>query len=335
MSASITWLDEAAAASRSQTLVCRPRAAGRIPRRRKPDRSITQTVKGIDYLYVRTRSARRAGTASSGGRDDPAVRREAEPSPGSQASGGIAERRETVRTLARPGRAGADDELWTRARCPCRRGPSSQEAVLVGTAAYQCYCADRRRGAARAARLDDAGRGSCNGFAGACRRRRRRRRLETILKRADKTFAPVPGRSIRRTFSSRLHGSASGFLVDSADAAAAAKRRQSDAARAAEGGAFRCSTWLAHRGAGAGSGAAWGGRAGAGAGAGRDTRSDKLIVAQKRRDVGAANGRRTWYAGQVADRGVASVRSVRSDRCGRGCPRAGAGRLAPTSASGR
>jgi hypothetical protein len=175
-----------------------PREAGSVYR---------QTVKGIAYFYARATVGETRRDRFLGRADDPAVQERAA---AARAEGQrAAERRNTVRILRSQGVPAPSAELGRVLDALADEGLFSQ-AVLVGTAAYQCYApivgfelpsaalmtqdADLAT-ASLAIQADDA-----------------ETSLETILKRADKTFRAIPGLD-RRALPSHFR-SASGFLVD-------------------------------------------------------------------------------------------------------------------------
>jgi hypothetical protein len=166
-----------------------------------------QTVKGIDYLYVRTTVGASRRDRFLGRADDPAVQARAEAA--REGAQGVAERRNTVRILRGQGLPAPTAELGRVLDALADAGLFRQ-AVLVGTAAYQCYgpilgavmpaaalmTQDADLAAASLVLTADDGETS----------------LETILKRADKTFTGVP--QLKRNALPSRFRSASGFLVD-------------------------------------------------------------------------------------------------------------------------
>lgn len=167
----------------------------------------TQTIKGAAYLYAN----RTVGIARRhkflGRADDPqaqaraaAIRAE---------SRLVAERRRTVRILRSQGLPAPGTDLGRVLDVLADAG-LFDEAVLVGTAAYQCYSPLVGRLLPSASLMTQdadiatpsltlAAAGEADSF-------------ETILKRADKTFRPVPGLDLRAP-PARFRN-ASGFLVD-------------------------------------------------------------------------------------------------------------------------
>ncbi|HEX9903456.1 MAG TPA: GSU2403 family nucleotidyltransferase fold protein, partial [Propylenella sp.] len=149
-----------------------------------------QTVKGIEYLYVRTTVGAVRRDRFLGRADDPAVQARAETARNEARR--AAERRNTVRILRAQGVPGPAAELGRVLDALADAG-LFKEAVLVGTAAYQCYSPivgaalpaaalmtrDADLATATLALASDEGAET----------------LEIILKRADPTFGPIPGLS--------------------------------------------------------------------------------------------------------------------------------------------
>jgi hypothetical protein len=167
----------------------------------------TQTIKGHDYLYVRRSVGAVRKDLFLGRADDPAVQAKA----ANAKSGmlGLTERRNIVHSLRSLGLPTPSVELGRMLDALADAG-LFKEAVLVGTAAYQCYspivgmmlpsAALMTQGAdlatASLALAADGGDET----------------LETILKRADRSFTAVLGLDPRRP-PSRFR-SEKGFLVD-------------------------------------------------------------------------------------------------------------------------
>jgi hypothetical protein len=166
-----------------------------------------QTIKGIDYLYTRT-SVGESRRDRFLGRADEAATQERAAAAREQAKS-TAERRETVRILRGQGMPAPSTELGRVLDALADAG-LFKTAVLVGTAAYQSYSPilgvflpaaslmtqDADLATASLALAGDEGDET----------------LETILKRADKTFTGLPGLD-RKAPPSRFR-SKSGFLVD-------------------------------------------------------------------------------------------------------------------------
>ncbi len=167
----------------------------------------TQTAKGIDYLYVRTTVGTSRRDRFLGRSDDPEVQKRA--AAARSEAKRVAERRNTVRILRGQDVPAPTTELGRVLDALADAG-LFKTAVLVGTAAYQCYSPlvgavlpsaalmtqDADLATASLALAGDDGEET----------------LDTILKRADKTFAGLPGLD-RKALPSRFR-SASGFLVD-------------------------------------------------------------------------------------------------------------------------
>jgi hypothetical protein len=166
-----------------------------------------QTIKGIDYLYVRATVGESRRDRFLGRADDPATQERAAAARDQAKS--AAERRETVRILRGQGLPAPSTELGRVLDALADAG-LFKTAVLVGTAAYQSYppivgaflpaaalmTQDADLATASLALAADGGEET----------------LETILKRADKTFTGLPGLD-RKALPSRFR-SKSGFLVD-------------------------------------------------------------------------------------------------------------------------
>ena len=167
----------------------------------------TQTIKGHDYLYVRRTVGAVRRDVFLGRADDPEVQSKASVAKSEMAR--IAERRNIVSSLRSFGLPAPTTELGRVLDALADAG-LFETAVLVGTAAYQCYSPivgavlpsaalmtqDADLATASLALAGDDGEET----------------LETILMRADKTFAGLPGLD-RKALPSRFR-SASGFLVD-------------------------------------------------------------------------------------------------------------------------
>jgi hypothetical protein len=167
----------------------------------------TQTVKGNDYLYVRRTVGAVRRDVFLGRADDPEVQSKATAAKSEMTR--IAERRNIVSSLRSFGLPAPTTELGRVLDALADAG-LFKTAVLVGTAAYQCYSPivgavlpsaalmtqDADLATASLALAGDDGEET----------------LETILMRADKTFAGLPGLD-RKALPSHFR-SASGFLVD-------------------------------------------------------------------------------------------------------------------------
>jgi hypothetical protein len=166
-----------------------------------------QTVKGIDYLYVRASVGAARRDRFLGRADDPEV--QARVAIAKEEARRAAERRKTVRILRAQGVPAPSAELGRVLDALADAGLFG-EAVLVGTAAYQCYSPivgvalpaaslmtqDADLATATLALAADEGEAT----------------LETILKRADPSFRPIP--ALARGAPPSHFRSASGFLVD-------------------------------------------------------------------------------------------------------------------------
>lgn len=166
-----------------------------------------QNVKGIEYLYVRTSVGAARRDRFLGRADNPEVQSRA--AAAREEAGRAAERRKTVRILRAQGVPGPSVELGRVLDALADAG-LFREAVLVGTAAYQCYSPtvgaalpaaslmtqDADLATATLALAADEGEAT----------------LETILKRADPSFRPIP--ALARGAPPSHFRSASGFLVD-------------------------------------------------------------------------------------------------------------------------
>ncbi len=167
----------------------------------------TQTIKGHDYLYVRRSVGAARRDRFLGRADDPAVQAKAADAKSEMQR--LAERRSTVQLLRGQGLPAPTAELGRVLDALADAG-LFKEAVLVGTAAYQCYAPivgmmlpsaalmtqDADLATATLALAADGGDET----------------LETILKRADKSFNAVLGLDPRRPPSRFRSGK--GFLVD-------------------------------------------------------------------------------------------------------------------------
>ena len=167
----------------------------------------TQTAKGIDYLYVRTTVGTSRRDRFLGRSDDPDVQKRA--AAARSEAKRVAERRNTVRILRGQGVPAPTAELGRVLDALADAG-LFKTAVLVGTAAYQCYSPlvgavlpsaalmtqDADLATASLALAGDDGEET----------------LDTILKRADKTFVGLPGLD-RKALPLRFR-SASATLVD-------------------------------------------------------------------------------------------------------------------------
>jgi hypothetical protein len=166
-----------------------------------------QNVKGIDYLYARANVGSARRDRFLGRADDP--RAQARAASAREEARRARERRNTVRILRAQGVPGPTTELG-RVLDALADAELFKQAVLVGTAAYQCYSAivgivlpasslmTQDADLARATLAIAAGESG--------------ETLETILKRADKSFRAVPG--LHRAAPPSHFRSASGFLVD-------------------------------------------------------------------------------------------------------------------------
>ncbi len=166
-----------------------------------------QNVKGIDYLYVRASVGAARRDRFLGRADDPDVQARAVAA--KEEARRATERRNIVRILRAQGIPAPTTELGRVLDALADAG-LFKDAVLVGTAAYQCYSPivgmalpaaslmtqDADLATATLALAADEGAET----------------LETILKRADPSFRPIPGLS--RGAPPSHFRSASGFLVD-------------------------------------------------------------------------------------------------------------------------
>ncbi len=167
----------------------------------------SQTVKGHDYLYVRRTVGGVRRDVFLGRADDPETQAKASAAKSEMLR--AAERRTIVSSLRSFGLPAPATALG-RVLDACADAGLFKTAVLVGTAAYQCYSPivgvilpaatlmtqDADLATASLALAADEGEET----------------LETILKRADKTFVGLPALD-RKAFPSRFR-SASGFIVD-------------------------------------------------------------------------------------------------------------------------
>lgn len=167
----------------------------------------TQTIKGIDYLYLSTTVGERRRHRFLGRADDPSAQSRA--ADAGRQSSGVAERRRLV-SILRAQRIPAPTIVLGRVLDACADAGLFRQAVLVGTGAYQCYAPvvgavlpsaslttqDADLATASLAIAADEGDDT----------------LETILKRADRTFTPILGLDPRKP-SARFR-SATGFMVD-------------------------------------------------------------------------------------------------------------------------
>src|SRR5688572_25112182 len=166
-----------------------------------------QTVKGIDYLYVRASVGATRRDRFLGRADDPEV--QARAAIAKEEARRAAERRKTVRILRAQG-VPAPTVALGRVLDALADAGLFREAVLVGTAAYQCYSPVVGVALPAASLMtQDAELATASLVLAADEADET---LETILKRADKTFVPVAGLDARQP-PSRFR-SAKGFLVD-------------------------------------------------------------------------------------------------------------------------
>ncbi len=167
----------------------------------------TQTVKGHDYLYVRKSVGAVRRDHFLGRADDPEA--QAKAAGAKSAMQRIAERRKTVQMLRAQGLPGPTTELGRVLDVLADAG-LFKEAVLVGTAAYQCYSPIVGMMLPSAALMTQDADLATTSLALAADDGDET--LETILRRADKSFTAVLGLDARRP-PSRFR-SANGFLVD-------------------------------------------------------------------------------------------------------------------------
>ncbi len=167
----------------------------------------TQTIKGIDYLYVSATVGERRRHRFLGRADDPEAQARATEARSEARRG--SDRRKTVSILRGQGLPAPTTELG-RVLDACADAGLFKTAVLVGTAAYQCYSPIvGTRLPAGALMTQDADLATASLALAADESEET---LETILRRADKTFTSLPGLD-RKALPWRFR-SASGFMVD-------------------------------------------------------------------------------------------------------------------------
>lgn len=166
-----------------------------------------QTVRGTDYLYLRRTVGEARIDRFLGRADDPDVQARATMARAEAAR--AAARRKTV-SLLRGQNVPAPTVALGRVLDALADAGLFREAVLVGTAAYQCYSPVMGVALPSASLMtQDADLATASLVLAADEPEDT---LEAILRRADKTFAPVPGLDLRKP-PSRFK-SATGFLVD-------------------------------------------------------------------------------------------------------------------------
>jgi hypothetical protein len=166
----------------------------------------TQTIKGHDYLYVRRSVGSVRRDRFLGRADDPEAQAAARKAKAEASR--LRERRSIVQSLRSLGLPAPTNDLGRVLDALADAG-LFREAVLVGTAAFQCYSPIVGMMLPSAALMtqDDLATASLALASG-----EGDDTLETILKRADRSFEPVLGLDSRR-LPSRFR-SANGFLVD-------------------------------------------------------------------------------------------------------------------------
>jgi hypothetical protein len=166
-----------------------------------------QTIKGHEYLYVRRSVGAVRRDVFLGRADDPDVKAKASAAKSEMVN--VVQRRTIVSSLRSFGLPAPTTELGRVLDALADAG-LFETAVLVGTAAYQCYSPIVGVALPSAALMtQDADLATASlalvGHDG-------EETLETILKRADKTFSALPGLD-RKALPSRFR-SRSGFMVD-------------------------------------------------------------------------------------------------------------------------
>ena len=166
-----------------------------------------QTIKGHEYLYVRRSVGAVRRDVFLGRADDPDVKAKASAAKSEMVN--VVQRRTIVSSLRSFGLPAPSTELGRVLDALADAG-LFETAVLVGTAAYQCYSPIVGVALPSAALMtQDADLATASlalvGHDG-------EETLETILKRADKTFSALPGLD-RKALPSRFR-SRSGFMVD-------------------------------------------------------------------------------------------------------------------------
>ncbi len=167
----------------------------------------SQTVKGQDYLYARRSVGAVRRDVFLGRADSPAAKDKA--AAAKDGARHISERRTIVQSLRSLGIPGPSPALGRVLDALADAG-LFKDAVLVGTAAYQCYppiVGAQLPSAALTTQDADIATASL-----ALAADEGGETLETILKRADKSFEPVLGLNPRRPPSKFRN--ARGFLVD-------------------------------------------------------------------------------------------------------------------------
>ncbi len=162
-------------------------------------------IKGIDYLYVTQRDGGQRRQYSIGRADDPLANRQAEKI--RHAALRAKSLRKTVSILKQAGMPAPALPLGRVLEVVANAGLFQQGVMLIGTAAYQTYaCAVGTYLAASSLMTNDA-----DLLVASLLTTDKRQDLETILKRADPTFAPMMAVT---DLAPRIFRSANNFQVD-------------------------------------------------------------------------------------------------------------------------
>ncbi|CAN5417584.1 GSU2403 family nucleotidyltransferase fold protein [soil metagenome] len=173
----------------------------------RPGSVYARTIKGHRYLSVKRSAGSFRRDDSLGRADDPAVIEKAAAIRAESAR--AKDRRKIVRALVSGGVAAPGRKLGSLLDVMADAG-LFRDGVLVGTGAYQCYAPYIGATLASAtAMTEDADLATATLALAAANASDT---METILKRADQTFRPVPGLSHKAPPAS--FRSANGFLVD-------------------------------------------------------------------------------------------------------------------------
>jgi hypothetical protein len=166
-----------------------------------------RTLKGIAYLYVKVPVGQDRHDRFLGRADDPQV--QAQVAAIADETARTQERRQTVRMLRARDIPGPTPDLGRVLDALAYADLFHRGAVLVGTAAYQCYAPLVGAYLPSASLMtQDADLAAASLAISASEQES----LETVLKRADRTFAPIPG--LKPKAPPWRFRSASGFLVD-------------------------------------------------------------------------------------------------------------------------